>query len=337
MQLNQLGNLIATLGLPCGVLLIAIPLAEAQVSASGRKALFPPEPSEAIAFRSVANEGPELKTGEALVTHPVKTLEGMTARTSWPASYFFNYKDAGGRTHYCSGTLVGSRTLLTAAHCIPSSKAVTLFNQDTKFEVSCEKHPSFRQTDIESCFENAACSAASDVALCFLSNEPVVQRLEIISPSSAGLSIGMRALISGFGCTDQGSSLGGSTTQGDRQVLTVGWAAIGKRWSAGNPLVQLLADADLTTPKPPGPTANAQLCSGDSGGATYLAGTSESQWDQRAILGVNSFYFGRASYVVSVSSASIRDFMKTRADKRSTDICGVTDATSPLCGRSLAK
>ncbi|MDP2331234.1 MAG: trypsin-like serine protease [Reyranella sp.] len=331
------GSFFSTLGSTCGVLLLAISLAHAQVKTSVKAALFPPEPSEAVVFRSVANEGPELKTGEALVTHPVKTLEGATARAYWPASFFFNYKASDGHTYPCSGTLVGSRTLLTAAHCIPSSKVVTLFNQDTKFNVSCEKNPAFRRDDVASCFEDADCPAASDVALCFLSNEPIVQRLEVISPPSASLSIGRRTLISGFGCVNQVTSGGGSSLQGDRQVLTVGWAAIARSWSAGNALVQLLSDADLSVPKPAGQAANAQLCKGDSGGATYTAGTDESQWDQRAILGVNSFYFGRASYVVSVSSPSIRDFMKKQADKRSTDICGVTDATSTLCGRSLAK
>ena len=331
---NRSGNVPAIFGLACCIALIAIPPTQAQVP-GGKNIQIPPSPTEAVEFRSVANEGPEMKTGEALVTHPVKALEGKAARAYWPASYFFNFKASDGQTHYCSGTLIGSRTLLTAAHCIPASNTLTLVNQDTKFNLSCRKNTAFDAGGVQACFESANCPAASDVALCFLSNAPVVQRLEVVAPAE-NLSIGMRTLISGFGCTDQSVPQTGSTPSGTRQVLTVGWAAVGRRPSQGNSLIQLVSDSHLGANKPAGlPAANAQLCKGDSGGGTYAAGMNEALWDQRALLGVNSFYFEQASYVVSLSTKAIRDFMSTWATQHSTDICGVTNANSSLCGRSL--
>lgn len=147
----------------------------------------------------------------------------------------------------------------------------------------------------------------------------------------------MRVLISGFGCTKQATKAGGSDLK--RQVLTVGWAAIKEGPTAGNPYLRTVADLDLKKSGPIAKTSGSELCKGDSGGGTYVAGMNESTWNQRRLLGVNSAYApgGSPSYIVSLASPMVLEFMRTWIKDQATDICGIPDPKgSPpnaLCGK----
>lgn len=297
---------------------------------------FPGRPPATLTFRSVLNDAPEPASGEALVQHPVKSFQSVALKTQWPASFFVALEGQGPSPIYCSATLVGPRTLITAGHCLPGKTAAgSLVNKDSPFGLQCTRHPDFKRDRAGVCRNDASCPPAADVALCLLDQEPVVERLEAIQADTGALKYGMRVLLSGFGCVRQADGADASTAS--RQVLTVGWAAIDAVATAGNPYFRTRADLDLSSGGLP--AEGSELCKGDSGGGTYLAAMDQKSWAKRRLVGINSGYAreGSPSYIVSLASPSVRTFLRSWASLNQAEICGAPDspAPSPACAKAL--
>jgi Trypsin len=232
------------------------------------------------------------------------TLIGGTVAdpADWPASPWVGN---------CSSTLIGERTLMTAAHCVSNGGSKSFTIGSTRYTGSCTHHPSYRG------------NATADWALCYLSQAVAGVKFESIATSAeASCDRGDMFLWTGYGCQRWGGGIDGR--------FRVGQVAATNCPSGTN--------YDTIT------RGSVALCSGDSGGGGYvlLAG------GVRKVVGVNSrSNTTDTSYVSSVYTTSFRQWAETWGDGKSTKICGIhadttncrSDNTPPPdddCGRELA-
>ncbi len=263
----------------------------------------------------------------------------------WPATYHAV------NPFSCTATLVGSRTALTAAHCIGKDPRIELRQAGVAITGRCTVHPSYNRTWAEDCRSSGkSCSTSYDLALCYLDRAPSVGRHERLSASAQDYAIGGVVFLVGFGCIYKDGT-GGSvvkrkpdgTIEKAESVLHSGWAQIVSTFSGVNDYVTTTSKISGTTL----PTrSGANVCPGDSGGLAYLAARSDTSI--RRGLAVHSRVDGvfdaagnivqvtGPSFLSTVSSAATRDFMLKWAKEPlpgtgSTDICGITATADPRC------
>lgn len=152
----------------------------------------------------------------------------------------------------CTATVIGPRTLISAAHCMNDGGTVRFSLVTGKsYTAKCEHHKDY---------EN---NATADWALCLIDREVNGITYEILSMDRSIPKVGEEILLTGYGCTRKG---GGGGNDG---VLRVGYAKVTRTPSKGN--------WDIVT------RGDVALCFGDSGGPAFYV-----ENDSRKMISVNS-------------------------------------------------
>jgi hypothetical protein len=238
---------------------------------------------------------------------------------------------------YCTATLVGPRTVLTAAHCIdggadpPVLLRGDLMVGNRRIAFSCDMHPEYARYPQP---PGGGFRSSHDYALCTL-DTPVntfAIRPESIDDDEA-LGDGQRLLLTGYGCTgirpDPTSQQGFTYTPAetpDQRTLQMGIGNVhdaGIAW-ANETGVWTRSRAALGQPT---------ICPGDSGGPVVSGSEPAGDTPERRVSAVNSgvalayergvpiFY----SYLAPLATSSFRGFMQDHVRRHpGLIVCGVT-------------
>lgn len=221
-----------------------------------------------------------------------QVLGGEKAAAShWPATFVFRTPSGSG----CTSTLVGSRVVLTAAHCIANGGSAFLHAPGNVVGMTCNHHPAYA-TDI-----------SADYALCLLDAPFPKPTLgyEYIDIGTA-LEVDSTLWLLGYGCT---------TNQGDLDF--------------GNLYQGLTTVKDTSYNSFALTEGGAAVCYGDSGGAAYRVASNAMISKQRQIVGIASR--GDIDTVSLLSATGLTvfsDWAKQWAQNRSVNICGVRGSTA---------
>ena len=193
----------------------------------------------------------------------------------------------------CTATLIGPRTLITAAHCTTRAASFTVgASRYTSACVGSGFYPRNSTSDYYICYTNRAVDL------------PFYESLEM---DASKVKVGDWVQLSGFGCQSWGGRLDGQYRVGRARVSRV-LSGSNNDVVAGN---------------------GATLCSGDSGGPAW---TLKANGDRDKIFGVNSRSDTRvtsfiSSYFTSNGKSNISDYLNRYPSAK---ICGV-HADAPKC------
>lgn len=211
-------------------------------------------------------------------------IQGVPADVmQWPSSV---YASAGNSS--CSSTIIGSRTLLSAGHCMKNGGSVTFSVGANRYTARCTHHPEYKN------------NSTADWALCFI-DRPVTGVIFERLSTKFNIRVGDTVRLTGYGCTSSG---GGGGNDG---IFRIGTAQVTAVPSSNS--------YDVVT------KGGAALCFGDSGGAAYV----ESSDGTREIFGVNSRgNIKNTSYLPAVALSTMNAFATEWAQTNGAQICGIT-------------
>lgn len=182
-----------------------------------------------LQFDEPVDDGGPLVAGEAK----------RASASRWPATRIFKSETGG-----CTTTLVGSRAILTAAHCVENGAGAKMKHRGTWVTVTaCSHHPKY---DGENSWDYALCELAE-----------IIRNVsfEVINTSRSYPRVGHELGLLGYGCISDPSNPA-VTFSNTNRALYGGIAPVVARFT------------DTTTYiKTAGETSG---CFGDSGGAAYI-------------------------------------------------------------------
>jgi len=252
-----------------------------------------------------------------------KAVEIVTA--DWPTIVLTPLKVIeNGKTKWtkCTGTLVGPRVVLLAAHCIDDRKSGTLRESFLRADgqslpMTCAVYPDYLKPPANG---EPSPRRSEDFALCYADTKVKLPTLEALSFERVDIqpvAKGSAVLLMGYGCTDL------ATPYDQDSTLRVGDTAISQAPSGQG---SEAAYARILSRGPPEPA----LCPGDSGGALITGATVEQPGLVRRVRGVNSSIEetpdGLLSRVSMLSHPGFATWAKGWIGKfKGAYICGVSD------------
>ncbi len=212
-------------------------------------------------------------------------IKGMVARPDLFPEAIYIENNRGDR---CTGTVIGRRALLTAAHCIEDSRVIKPVDATIHpFVASCDIHPLYEGDDF-------------DIAICYSENP--FDDIEPASLSATGPFMGEMITLSGYGCTSS------DRTGGNDGLFRYGFSRVDV--TVG--LLNSFHTSDDST-----------ICSGDSGGASYKFDPNFSE-SMHYVLGVNArSNFINRSIFQAVFTPLVQNFLKGWSKRMHTSICGL--------------
>ena len=253
----------------------------------------------------------------------------------WPATFMGSFVTPQG-SGICTATLVGSRTLITAAHCVAPDRKMTVRRGGDRWTATCSTHSTYSPTWDAGCSTAGNCPTSADYALCFIElgqgeSAPNFPRHERLNTDPAALAVGGVLKLLGFGCTDT-TQTGGSSLS--KEILSSGWARVSQvpappqyNYVTANWDLQGAALPTFTTV-----TGGANICPGDSGGAIFLS--AKSSPTIRSIVALASRVYTNGgnitgpSLLSATSTPAAINMLKAWSTK--TDLCGVK-SDHPAC------
>jgi hypothetical protein len=215
----------------------------------------------------------------------------------------------------CTATIVGQRSVLTAAHCVAPGTTGSLKLGSTTIPLTCDIHPQYVPAACTG--NNLTTDCTADVALCYAGNvitAPGLRYERVQSPAvDAPLSVGSPIVLLGYGCLTSGGLPSNSLYLGSANIRSL--------------------------PKPSAPTipedqflivqGGAVGCKGDSGAGNLNTVTVGSS---RRLIGVSARTDANTNitYLVSPRDTRIYTFMVKWGNSKNTRICGI-HGNAPGC------
>ena len=210
----------------------------------------------------------------------------------FPATLYTRNFRNNGTISKCTGTVVGEKTLLIAAHCVEQKGKIEIAVKGKKYNGICDRNPTYNT------------SHTADYALCLMEKKIEGIAYENLNDDPSYVKIGDKVLLTGYGCIKPGG------TGGNDGKLRIGEATIQRvpvKGRTSNDYVTVGAVA---------------LCFGDSGGPAYKV-----EGMKRKIISVNSRGdIATTSYLSSVTTKEAMDFFKAWMIENDQMICGIHSA-----------
>lgn len=249
-------------------------------------------PSASAQGANVSSVGPRSTitfqlSRDALLSSSIEVARGIAVRREdWPTLVIATVRETPEGPEYCTGTLVGPRTILTAAHCLDAGdgiRAAELLVTIPTVSLKCEVHKDY----LASPFVEGGVRNSFDYALCYIQSGRKFSalsgvRFDVID-GARRLSPAAPVLLTGFGCDRLSlTGIGGLSWTQAIGKLTIGDALV------GSPTDTWSDEPNYFTVRS-NPARDPSVCPGDSGGPLFsgITATAPSA-SPRRIRGVNS-------------------------------------------------
>jgi V8-like Glu-specific endopeptidase len=212
---------------------------------------------------------------------------------------------------FCTGTAVGTHTVLTAAHCIDHKKPATIKLGGKTVKLTCWRHPDYKPSG--DCAPNKNDQCTADVALCKAEAKIDLgnAKYEVVQTKADAVKLEADIVMVGYGCT--------ADNKKDHGVAYTGKAKIGR-----------LSTPDGTKPEHKFliTIGGAVTCGGDSGSGAFDVDDAK----KRFLIAVSSARMKGGdgttpdlthSMMVQVTDKRVVDFLKKWGDDNKTKICGI--------------